>query len=735
MMENKEPTVLDYVKSKLMPWKGIRIEIPESKLDEYIDKINNIRIEDEPLESTPEEDVIIDSIADSQITVEDIDIEIISLPWRSLLALALALLAQLFLEPPDPSKTLGIILYCFAAAIAIWATIRGEWGLAPIPDSKQRRDPLTIRLKTFWIGLVLLVIAFLTFGGNRFTVLNVTLWLFGLVAMVYALWLPYPKQSINLSQITEKLHAKNWQVSISRWTLVLLGAFGIILFFRFFGLSQVPPEMFSDHAEKLLDVWDVLNGETRIFFPRNTGREALQIYLTAGISKYLNTGLSFMSLKLGTVLVGVLTLPFLYLLGKEIANPRVGLFALLFAGIAYWPNVISRVGLRFPLYPLFVAPVLYFLIRGIKTSNRNDYILAGIALGMGLQGYSSTRFLPFVVVVAVALYLIHSQSKGYRRQTIFGFMLLLLLAFIVFLPLFRYALEDPGMFNYRILSRISSSERPLSGPAWQIFLENLWNAMTMFAWSNGETWVHSIPHRPALDIVTAAIFYLGIVLVIIRYLRKRHWLDIFLVLSIPLLMMPSIMSLAFPSENPSLNRTAGAIIPVFLVVGLGIDGLLTGLESNLSKAWGKRLAGVVGLSLLIWSSMQNYDLVFNQYYEQFRLSAWNTSEVGHVIRSYTDSVGTPDSAWVVGSPHWVDTRLVGINAGYPTKDYAIWPEHFHNTLTVDAPKMFIIRAEEETSLSLLQEIYPEGWLTLYKSKVPTKDFYIFFVPPSDEVSK
>jgi len=734
MMKDKEPTVLDYVKSKLMPWKGIRIEIPDSKLDEYIDRIDDVRIEEEPLESKPEAEVDVDSIVDSQLTGEEIDGKVISLPWRSILALAFALLAQLFLEPPDPSKTLGIILYCIAAVIAVWATKRGEWCLVRIPESVHRRDPLIVHLNAFWIGLALLLAAFLTFGGNRFTVVNVTLWLFGLIVMVYALWLPDQHQRINLSQITEKLQAKNWQVSISRWTLVLLGASGIVLFFRFFRLSQVPPEMFSDHAEKLLDVWDVLNGETRIFFPRNTGREALQIYLTAGISKYLYTGLTFLSLKLGTVLAGVLTLPFLYLVGKEIGNRRVGLFALLFAGIAYWPNVISRVGLRFPLYPLFVAPVLYFLIRGIKTSNRNEYILAGIALGMGLQGYSSTRFLPIVVVVAVVLYLIHRQSEGYRRQTIIGFMVLVLVAFMVFLPLFRYALEDPGMFNYRTLSRISSSERPLSGPAWQIFLTNLWNAVTMFAWSNGETWVHSIPHRPALDVVTAAIFYLGIVLICIRYLRKRHWLDIFIVLSIPLLMMPSIMSLAFPSENPSLNRTAGAIIPVFLVVGLGIDGLLTGMESTLSKAWGKRLAWVVGLSLLFWSSMNNYDLLFNQYYEQFRLSAWNTSEVGHVIKSFADSVGTPDSAWVVGSPHWVDTRLVGINAGYPTKDYAIWPEHFHDTLTMDAPKMFIIRPEEETSLSLLQEMYPEGWLTLYKSEVPTKDFYIFFVPISDEVS-
>jgi len=40
------------------------------------------------------------------------------------------------------------------------------------------------------------------------------------------------------------------------------------------------------------------------------------------------------------------------------------------------------------------------------------------------------------------------------------------------------------------------------------------------------------------------------VLVIVRYIRKRDWVDLFLLVSIPLLMMPSILSLAFPEENP-----------------------------------------------------------------------------------------------------------------------------------------------------------------------------------------
>jgi 4-amino-4-deoxy-L-arabinose transferase-like glycosyltransferase len=151
----------------------------------------------------------------------------------------------------------------------------------------------------------------------------------------------------------------------------------------------------------------VLHGQTSIFFVRNTGREALQMYMTAGIIQLFNTGYSHLSLKIGTVLAGLLTLPFIYLLGKEVGSKRIGLLAFVFAGIAYWPNVISRVGLRFPLYPLFVAPVLYFLLRGIRTSNRNDFILSGLFLGIGLHGYTPIRILPVVILVAVGLYLIH----------------------------------------------------------------------------------------------------------------------------------------------------------------------------------------------------------------------------------------------------------------------------------------------------------------------------------------
>ena len=79
------------------------------------------------------------------------------------------------------------------------------------------------------------------------------------------------------------------------------------------------------------------------------------------------------------------------------------------------------------------------------------------------------------------------------------------------------------------MTRMTGLEQPLPGPALEIFIKNTWNALTMFFWDNGEIWVHSVMDRPALDLISAAIFFIGVVLLIMRYFRKHDWLGYFLV--------------------------------------------------------------------------------------------------------------------------------------------------------------------------------------------------------------
>ncbi len=739
----QEPSVLDYLKARLNPWRKEKIEIP-------------------PVEAVELE------LADAAGAVEPRYSALAqSLPtywaWRTLIAILLALFAQWSLESsPKPIEistvSLAVGMYALAFGFLAWALWVNEFALPEAETVEPQSDnPQAFHRITLLAAIVLAGLALTQFGKTEqnqhlFTTLNVTLWLGSIALYTYALWSPAPGQPSVWQRLGNFLRRDSWQINLTRYGLLLLGVIALVVFFRFYRLEGILSDPFSDQAEKLLDVYDLTQGQYHVFFERNTGREFIQFYWTALVAWVFNTGLTFMSLKLGTVLIGLFALPYIYLLGREVGGPRVALLALLLAGTAYWLNTISRVGLRFPLYPAFAAPVLYHLVRGLRRQTRNDFILSGLFLGLGMHGYSPFRFVPFVVLLAFGLYLIHAVSKGLRKQTLVMLMILVLASLLVFIPLGRYAIDRPDMFAYRALTRIAGDTLPdgtplerfwksltnpvtpeATDPLWKVFVDNTFKAQVMFQYDNGEIWVHSIPHRPALEFVSAMLYTLGGLFLLIRYIQKRNWLDLFLLLSIPLLLMPSILSLAFPGENPSLNRTGAAAAVVFVIAAQALDGLYTGLRGGRSagetgRAPNQVFATVVLIGLLAVSIQQNYVLVFDKFATQFTAGAWNTSDMGKVIRAFVVAGNPVENAWVVPFPYWVDTRLVGIQTGYPTRDAALWPEEFERTLAVPGNKLFIVKDEDLTNLALLRQLYPNGALGKFDSPLEGKDFWIFSVP-------
>ncbi len=760
-----EPSILDYLKSRLMPWRGIKIEIPplpaappappkgetEALVSTTQDSLPGEAVEamaeaesewharatpgGETLESQPipleVSAVSTSGPAVAQPAVKAAAVAIVW-PWRSLASLLFALGAQVALEPPRRDATIGLVLYAFAAAVLLWAVRSKEWRLPLLGEDVAEPVSVKINWRVFLPALPLLGVSFLTFSGGLFNEGNLIIWGITIAYVIAVLWQP-AKRRAGAMRFQTRLAAwiKNpaFSIKVTPWAILFFLAAALALYFRLHDLSSVPGEMFSDHAEKLLDISDVLNGKFSIFFPRNTGREAIQMYLTAAVSIVFGTGLSFMSLKIATVLVGILTLPYVYLLGKEIGGKWVGLLAFVLVGISYWPNLISRIGLRFPLYPAFAAPVLYYFIRALRYQRRNDFILAGVFLGLGLQGYTPMRIVPFVLVILYALYLLHGQAKNKRTTTMVAFVMLAFVALVFFLPLGRYALDHPQLFDYRALTRLGTTEAPLPGPPLQIFLDNTWNAWIMPFWDNGNIWVHSVVDRPALDVVAAALYFIGSVQVFVRYIRRRHWIDLFLLVSVPLLMMPSILSLAFPGENPSLNRTGAAYIPIFILAAIGLEGILGSFKRLRSSPQAAGVAAVLGLVLIGWSASNNSNLVFVKFNQQFMEGAWNTDQIGQVIRGFADSIGTPDTAYVIPYPYWVDTRLVGVNAGYPTKDYALAQDQIGTTLGDPLAKLFIFKADDTKTQEILQQLFSDGKLILHKNPYPGKDFYAFLVPP------
>jgi hypothetical protein len=78
-------------------------------------------------------------------------------------------------------------------------------------------------------------------------------------------------------------------------------------------------------------------------------------------------------------------------------------------------------------------------------------------------------------------------------------------------------------------------------------------------------------------------------------------------------------------------------------------------------------------------------------------------------------------------PYWVDTRLPGVWAGIPNRDFALFPDHLSESLTVPAPKMFIYWNQDVETEKILKELYPNGKISRYTSALESKDFFIFMV--------
>jgi len=323
----------------------------------------------------------------------------------------------------------------------------------------------------------------------------------------------------------------------------------------------------------------------------------------------------------------------------------------------------------------------------------------------------------------VGLYVLHVRSSEARRGALLGLGVLVAVAGVVFLPLGRYILEDPQRFSYRMATRLTQLERPYPGNPVAIFFGNLGRALVMGFWDNGEVWSQSIPHHPALGTVTAALFALGVFGVLVRYLRRRRWEDAFLLLSIPLLLLPSVLSLAFPRENPMLSRAGGALVPMTLLAALALDGLYRAAR----RGWGKRVA-VGGAALVLGMALVlNARLVFVDYAQEYRQNAWNNSEIGRVMRGFADSLGSEQTVWVVPYPYWVDTRLVGLEAGFADWEHVHrWREELPDTVNIPGPKMFLLNPEDTDSLNLLRSLYPDAVVQRAVSAVPGRDFIVFF---------
>lgn len=625
----------------------------------------------------------------------------------------------------------GLALFALSAILFVLVVLPGqrlvETRAAPVDASGGTQPIRWARVeRPLAAVLVCAALAWLFSDGNRFRPETLLFWFLACVIYLWAFW----DRSGSSPGLGHRLRSLARRDVTLPWTAVGLGL--VILmgaFLRFHQIASVPAEMVSDHAEKLLDVRDVLEGQHRIFFPRNTGREPLVFY--TALPFVAVAGLSHLALKLLTATVSLLTVPVVYFLGREIGGARFGLLAAFFLAVLRWDFSMGRLALRVPFLPLFTALSFLFLLRAVRHGRRNDYLLCGVFTGVGLYGYSPFRAMGLLILALVLVKMASEARRGWAAvgSVVQNAALCLGAILLVLVPLARYMMDNPQMFWLRALTRVSGLERPLPANPLQVLRENLANGLLMFNWRGDTVWVNTIPMDPVLEYVTGGLFVLGVVWCLYEMIRHREPVGGYLLVALLVMLLPSVLSLSFPQENPSVIRAGGATPFVALLVAAPVY-LAT---RRLSELWPTDLgrALVVGmLAILLTLAVRvEHDRYFVDFATQYRNSARNATEIAAVMGNFARSVGTLQNAYIKAWPHWVDTRNVAFSLGAPDWNNVLnTPADVAGHIPQPGNRLYVLNRDDRESVRMLQQRFPEAQLWERPSASPGKQFLVLFVP-------
>ncbi|MBN2002404.1 MAG: glycosyltransferase family 39 protein [Anaerolineae bacterium] len=357
--------------------------------------------------------------------------------------------------------------------------------------------------------------------------------------------------------------------------ITLLGAF-----FRLYQIANLPPGDGYDPSYYGVDALEILRGAHPIFFPSNFGREALFSYLVAAC--VFVWGPITLAVHLASAIVGILTVPLIYLLAEELFSGESELLRLcgsssaaLMMAVSYWHLNWSRYGVRAILVPLFAAWTVYYLWRGMRTQSRWAFIACGIVLGLSLYTYQAARLLPVVVVAGFVSYFL--QHHTLARRDVENLLIIVGVSLVIFAPLGCYFLGHPGTFSERILQ--ASILNPSQGAAenQQAFAQQLWNALLLFGIRGDIEPYSTISGRPVLNLFFAGLFYIGLVAGLVRYKKPHYVLVIFWW---AVMLVPATLS----TQAPAAKRAIGALPAVALLIAIG--------AVSLWKLWQRRSSHV-----------------------------------------------------------------------------------------------------------------------------------------------
>lgn len=257
---------------------------------------------------------------------------------------------------------------------------------------------------------------------------------------------------------------------MKKLNLIITAIVAVAIFFRFYNLSNVPPQATVDEASIGYNAYSILKTGADEYGNRfpvllrayDDWRPALYVYLVIPFIAIFD--LNVLSVRLPSVLLSSMSVIAVYLLLKELfINSKLRLefkrwklgipeIATFFMAISPWHIYISRLGHEVNASFAFFIFGLLFFFKYINKKGRNLY-LAALFLALSFDSYQSTKIVvPLVILVLVVLYF---RNLVNNKKNLF---ISIFIGIIVALPILTASLDPNALIRFRGTNLLTTSE-------------------------------------------------------------------------------------------------------------------------------------------------------------------------------------------------------------------------------------------------------------------------------------
>ena len=200
-----------------------------------------------------------------------------------------------------------------------------------------------------------------------------------------------------------------------RTLIILLALFLLIsLVFHLYKINQVPPCLNADEAAHGYNAYSILKtgrDEYGNFLPlrfRSFEDYKLPLYVYLSVPFIKIFGLNDFSIRFLNLIIGILLVPLMYLVVKEIFNDqKIALIASFLTSVSPWIYILSRHAHEGALCAFFTLLSIYFLIKFNKKLRFFDFLLTNASLLLAIFSYHTGRiFLIFIILYQIIIILL-----------------------------------------------------------------------------------------------------------------------------------------------------------------------------------------------------------------------------------------------------------------------------------------------------------------------------------------